>query len=180
MLVVIVLMLSATVGVIGASSNETRFNNTILASSVAAVSSSGLLTVTNQYQVIPGKQPKVRSRLILRRKRGDCFGSALILASLITNGTMWYTITFMPAITRSSFHRKGHIASRLSMWYPVRVVLLTRLLEQSRKRIRRTAKHCLECLSVWDTNEEIVGISLQPPSFRLCCCFTAFEPSLLT
>ena len=36
----------------------------------------------------PEKQPKARSRLILRRKRGDCFGSALILASLITNGTM--------------------------------------------------------------------------------------------
>ena len=68
MLVVIVLVLSATVGVIVASSNGTRFNNTILASSE--------------------KQPKVRSRLILRRKRGDCFGSALILASLITNGTM--------------------------------------------------------------------------------------------
>ena len=58
MLVVIVLMLSATVGVIVASSNGTRFNNTILASSVAAVSSSGLLTVTNQYQGIPGKTTK--------------------------------------------------------------------------------------------------------------------------
>ena len=54
MLVVIVLVLSATVGAIVASSNETRFNNTILASSVAAVSSSGLLTVTNQYQGISG------------------------------------------------------------------------------------------------------------------------------
>lgn len=90
MLVVIVLMLSATVGVIVASSNGTRFNNTILASSVADVSSSGLLTVTNQFNIkgFPEKQPKARSRLILRRKRGDCFGSALILASLITNGTM--------------------------------------------------------------------------------------------
>ena len=64
MLVVIVLMLSTTVGVIVASSNGTRFKG------------------------FPEKQPKARSRLILRRKRGDCFGSALILASLITNGTM--------------------------------------------------------------------------------------------
>lgn len=88
MLVVIVLVLSATVGAIVASSNGTRFNNTILASSVAAVSSSGLLTVPINIKGFPEKQPKARSRLILRRKRGDCFGSALILASLITNGTM--------------------------------------------------------------------------------------------
>lgn len=73
MLVVIVLMLSATVGVIGASSNGTRFNNTILASSVADVSSSGLLTVTNQYQGIPGKTTKGEITTYIEKKTWGLF-----------------------------------------------------------------------------------------------------------
>ena len=72
MLVVIVLVLSATVGVIVASSNGTRFNNTILASSVAAVSSSGLLTVTNQYQGIPGKTTKGEITTYIEKKMVRC------------------------------------------------------------------------------------------------------------
>lgn len=76
MLVVIVLMLSATVGVIVASSNGTRFNNTILASSVAAVSSSGLLTVTNQYQGISGKTTKGEITTYIRLL--GCKGSILL------------------------------------------------------------------------------------------------------
>lgn len=73
MLVVIVLMLSATVGVIVASSNGTRFNNTILASSVAAVSSSGLLTVTNQYQGISGKTTKGEITTYIEKKTWGLF-----------------------------------------------------------------------------------------------------------
>lgn len=73
MLVVIVLMLSTTVGVIVASSNGTRFNNTILASSVADVSSSGLLTVTNQYQGIPGKTTKGEITTYIEKKTWGLF-----------------------------------------------------------------------------------------------------------
>lgn len=73
MLVVIVLVLSATVGAIVASSNGTRFNNTILASSVAAVSSSGLLTVTNQYQGISGKTTKGEITTYIEKKTWGLF-----------------------------------------------------------------------------------------------------------
>lgn len=107
MLVVIVLMLSATVGVIGASSNGTRFNNTILASSVAAVSSSGLLTVTNQYQGIPGKTTKGEITTYIEKKTWGLFWKRVDIGEPNNEWYDVYTITFMPAITRSSCHQKG-------------------------------------------------------------------------
>ena len=91
MLVVIVLMLSATVGVIVASSNGTRFNNTILASSVAAVSSSGLLTVTNQYQGISGKTTKGEITTYIEKKTWGLFWKRVDIGE---PNNEWYDHTF--------------------------------------------------------------------------------------
>ena len=55
LVVVLVLILSSVTSAAASSPSEIRFNNTVTASSVATISSSGLLTVSNQYQGIPGK-----------------------------------------------------------------------------------------------------------------------------
>ena len=91
MLVVIVLMLSATVGVIVASSNGTRFNNTILASSVAAVSSSGLLTVTNQYQGISGKTTKGEITTYIEKKTWGLFWKRVDIGE---PNNEWYDVIY--------------------------------------------------------------------------------------
>ena len=91
MLVVIVLVLSATVGVIVASSNGTRFNNTILASSVAAVSSSGLLTVTNQYQGIPGKTTKGEITTYIEKKTWGLFWKRVDIGE---PNNEWYDVIY--------------------------------------------------------------------------------------
>ena len=91
MLVVIVLMLSATVGVIVASSNGTRFNNTILASSVADVSSSGLLTVTNQYQGISGKTTKGEITTYIEKKTWGLFWKRVDIGE---PNNEWYDVIY--------------------------------------------------------------------------------------
>ena len=91
MLVVIVLMLSTTVGVIIASSNGTRFNNTILASSVADVSSSGLLTVTNQYQGISGKTTKGEITTYIEKKTWGLFWKRVDIGE---PNNEWYDVIY--------------------------------------------------------------------------------------
>ena len=91
MLVVIVLVLSATVGAIVASSNGTRFNNTILASSVAAVSSSGLLTVTNQYQGISGKTTKGEITTYIEKKTWGLFWKRVDIGE---PNNEWYDVIY--------------------------------------------------------------------------------------
>ena len=57
-LIVAVLMFSTTMVAFASSPYETRYNNTVMASSVATISDSGLLTVDNQFQGIRGKTTK--------------------------------------------------------------------------------------------------------------------------
>ena len=76
---------------IGASSNETRFNNTILASSVAAVSSSGLLTVTNQYQGIPGKTTKGELTTYIEKKTWGLFWKRVDIGE---PNNEWYDVIY--------------------------------------------------------------------------------------
>ena len=57
-LIAVILMITASTNAFAASQNETRYNNTVMASSVASISDSGLLTVDNQFQGIRGKTTK--------------------------------------------------------------------------------------------------------------------------
>ena len=50
--------IGASTAAMAASPYETRYNNTVMASSVASISESGLLTVDNQFQGIRGKTTK--------------------------------------------------------------------------------------------------------------------------
>ena len=84
-------MLSTTVGVIVASSNGTRFNNTILASSVADVSSSGLLTVTNQYQGISGKTTKGEITTYIEKKTWGLFWKRVDIGE---PNNEWYDVIY--------------------------------------------------------------------------------------
>lgn len=91
LLTAVILMLSAAVGEIVASSNETCFNNTILASSVAAVSSSGLLTVTNQYQGIPGKTTKGEITTYIEKKTWGLFWKRVDIGE---PNNEWYDVIY--------------------------------------------------------------------------------------
>ena len=95
LLIAVLMMASASTAAMAASPYETRYNNTVMASSVASISESGLLTVDNQFQGI-------RSQLMLRRKRWGCFGRALILDSPIINGSMLYMIIYTTEPIHSS------------------------------------------------------------------------------
>lgn len=58
LLIAVLMMASASTAAMAASPYETRYNNTVMASSVASISESGLLTVDNQFQGIRGKTTK--------------------------------------------------------------------------------------------------------------------------
>lgn len=58
LLIAVLMMVSASTSAMAASPYETRYNNTVMASSVASISDSGLLTVDNQFQGIRGKTTK--------------------------------------------------------------------------------------------------------------------------
>ena len=58
LLIAVLMMVSASTAAMAASPYETRYNNTVMASSVASISDSGLLTVDNQFQGIRGKTTK--------------------------------------------------------------------------------------------------------------------------
>lgn len=58
LLIAVLLMVSASTAVMAASPSGTKYNNTVMASSVASISDSGLLTVDNQFQGIKGKTTK--------------------------------------------------------------------------------------------------------------------------
>lgn len=55
LLIAVLMMALASTAAMAASPYETRYNNTVMASSVASISESGLLTVDNQFQGIRGK-----------------------------------------------------------------------------------------------------------------------------
>ena len=57
-LIAAILMITASTSAFAASTNETRYNNTVMVSSDASISESGLLTVINQFQGIRGKTTK--------------------------------------------------------------------------------------------------------------------------
>ena len=57
-LIAVILVITASTSAFAASPNETKYNNTVMASSSASISDSGLLTVVNQFQGIRGKTTK--------------------------------------------------------------------------------------------------------------------------
>lgn len=68
LLLTVLLMLSASAVAFASSTYETRYNNTVMASSVASISDSGLLTVDNQFQGIRGKTTKVEITTYVEKK----------------------------------------------------------------------------------------------------------------
>ena len=93
LLIAVLMMASASTAAMAASPYETRYNNTVMASSVASISESGLLTVDNQFQGIRGKTTKGEI---------TTFGRALILDSPIINGSMLYMIIYTTEPIHSS------------------------------------------------------------------------------
>jgi len=57
-LIAVILVITASTSAFAASPYETRYNNTVTATSAASISDNGLLTVTNIYQGIKGTTTK--------------------------------------------------------------------------------------------------------------------------
>ena len=93
LLIAILMMVSASTSAIAASPHETRYNNTVLASSVASISENGLLTIN--FLELEGKRPKAKSQPTLIKEYWGYFGHELILDNPIINGVMSYMITFI-------------------------------------------------------------------------------------
>ena len=100
LLIAVLMMASASTAAMAASPYETRYNNTVMASSVASISESGPWIIN--FKELEEKRLKARSQLMLRRKRWGCFGRALILDSPIINGSMLYMIIYTTEPIHSS------------------------------------------------------------------------------
>lgn len=74
LLIVAVLLVHAS-SVAVATSFDAQFNNTVTASSVATISDSGFLTITNQYRGFPGKTTKAEITTYIEKRTFGFFWS---------------------------------------------------------------------------------------------------------
>lgn len=101
-LIAVILVITASTSAFAASPNETKYNNTVMASSSASISDSGLLTVVNQFQGIRGKTTKGEITTYVEKKRLAFSGHEWILGNQIISGTTSYIITCTTVSIHSS------------------------------------------------------------------------------
>lgn len=68
-----VMIISTSMASFAASPDETRYNNTVTATSAASISDNGLLTVTNKYQGIRGTTTKGEITTYIEKKTMGLF-----------------------------------------------------------------------------------------------------------
>lgn len=119
-LLVIVVVLS-TVGSAAAAENDfidsVRFNNTVTASSVASISNSGLLTVTNRYQGIKGTTTKGEITTYVEKKVLGLFWSRVDIGQ---PNNQWHDVVYdYMYIGDHTFQLQSHGTYRITVIYVI-------------------------------------------------------------
>ena len=91
LLIAVLMMASASTAAMAASPYETRYNNTVMASSVASISESGLLTVDNQFQGIRGKTTKGEITTYIEKKTWGLFWKRVDIGE---PNNEWYDVIY--------------------------------------------------------------------------------------
>lgn len=86
--IAVIIIVYATATTVLAAPIETRFNNTLSASSSATISSSGLLTITNQFRGFKGKTTSGEITTYIEKKSG----STWTRVSIGQPNDQWYDV----------------------------------------------------------------------------------------
>ena len=89
LLIAVLLMVSASTAAMAASPSGTKYNNTVTASSVASISDSGLLTVTNQYKGIKDTTTKGEITTYVEKKTLGLFWTRVDIGQ---PNNQWYDV----------------------------------------------------------------------------------------
>ena len=90
-LIAVILVITASTSAFAASPNETKYNNTVMASSSASISDSGLLTVVNQFQGIRGKTTKGEITTYVEKKTLGFFWTRVDIGQ---PNNQWYDVIY--------------------------------------------------------------------------------------
>lgn len=117
LLLTVLLMLSASAVAFASSPYETRNNNTVMASSVASISDSGLLTVDNQFQGIRGKTTKGEITTYVEKKTLGLFWTRVDIGQ---PNNQWYDVVYDYAYNGThTFQLSNHGTYRITVVYVI-------------------------------------------------------------
>ena len=116
-LIAVILMITASTNAFAASQNETRYNNTVMASSSASISDSGLLTVVNQFQGIKGKTTKGEITTYVEKKTLGFFWTRVDIGQ--PNNQWYYVIYNYLYDGVHIFQLKNHGTYRITVVYVI-------------------------------------------------------------
>lgn len=117
LLLTVLLMLSASAVAFASSPYETRYNNTVMASSVASISDSGLLTVDNQFQGIRGKTTKGEITTYVEKKTLGLFWTRVDIGQ---PNNQWYDVVYDYAYNGThTFQLSNHGTYRITVVYVI-------------------------------------------------------------
>ena len=116
-LIAVILMITASTNAFAASQNETRYNNTVMASSSASISDSGLLTVVNQFQGIKGKTTKGEITTYVEKKTLGFFWTRVDIGQ---PNNQWYDVIYNYLYDGiHTFQLKNHGTYRITVVYVI-------------------------------------------------------------
>ena len=116
-LLVAVLMFSTSMVAFAASPYETRYNNTVTASSSVSISGSGLLTIANQFQGIRGKTTKGEITSYIEKKTLGLFWTRVDIGQ---PNNQWYDVVYdYMYIGDHTFQLKSHGTYRITVIYVI-------------------------------------------------------------
>ena len=116
-LLVAVLMFSTSMSVFAASPYETRYNNTVTASSSVSISDSGLLTIANQFQGIREKTTKGEITTYVEKRTLGFFWTRVDIGQ---PNNQWYDVVYdYMYIGSHSFQLNSHGTYRITVTYVI-------------------------------------------------------------
>lgn len=116
-LLVAVLMFSTSMSEFAASPYETRYNNTVTASSSVSISDSGLLTIANQFQGIREKTTKGEITTYVEKRTLGFFWTRVDIGQ---PNNQWYDVVYdYMYIGSHSFQLNSHGTYRITVTYVI-------------------------------------------------------------
>lgn len=117
LLIAAVMIFSASMAAFAASPDETRYNNTVTATSAASISDNGLLTVTNRYQGIKGTTTKGEITTYIEKKTLGLFWTRVDIGQ---PNNQWLDVVYDYSYYGShTFQLSSHGTYRITVIYVI-------------------------------------------------------------